>query len=105
LLPSVLNPQVGYSIRFEDISSARTRIKYVTDGTLVQECLADPLLLRYISGGWRLPTRLHSRVLGSQAYLNRTPLFWTLLSLTQPLAATRPASRGLVRSGGARRGP
>ena len=39
--------QVGYTIRFEDVSSEATRIKYVTDGTLVRECLTDPTLSRY----------------------------------------------------------
>jgi ATP-dependent RNA helicase DHX8/PRP22 len=38
---------VGYSVRFDDCSSEETRIKYVTDGMLVREALADPLLLKY----------------------------------------------------------
>jgi ATP-dependent RNA helicase DDX35 len=39
--------EVGYSIRFEDKSSAKTRIKYLTDGLLLREALVDPLLSRY----------------------------------------------------------
>ena len=39
--------QVGYSIRFEDITSSRTRIKFLTDGMLLREALVDPLLSRY----------------------------------------------------------
>lgn len=40
--------QVGYSIRFEDLSSpTRTRIKYMTDGMLFRECMQDPLLSKY----------------------------------------------------------
>lgn len=39
--------QVGYSIRFEDMTSPRTRIKYMTDGMLLREALVDPLLSRY----------------------------------------------------------
>ena len=39
--------QVGYTIRFDDTSSAATRIKYLTDGMLLREALADPLLRRY----------------------------------------------------------
>lgn len=39
--------QVGYSIRFEDMTSLRTRIKYMTDGMLLREALVDPLLSRY----------------------------------------------------------
>lgn len=38
---------VGYVVRFEDCTSSRTRIKYVTDGILVRECLSDPLLNDY----------------------------------------------------------
>ena len=38
---------VGYSIRFEDLTSASTRIKFMTDGLLLREALVDPLLSRY----------------------------------------------------------
>jgi ATP-dependent RNA helicase DDX35 len=38
---------VGYSIRFEDVTSAATRIKFLTDGLLLREALVDPLLSRY----------------------------------------------------------
>ncbi|MEW5299446.1 MAG: hypothetical protein WDW36_002464 [Sanguina aurantia] len=39
--------KVGYAVRFEDCSSRSTKIKYLTDGMLLRECLEDPLLLRY----------------------------------------------------------
>lgn len=39
--------EIGYSIRFEDLTSAKTRIKFLTDGLLLREALADPLLSRY----------------------------------------------------------
>ena len=39
--------EVGYSIRFDDRTGPRTRIKYMTDGVLVRECLEDPQLTRY----------------------------------------------------------
>lgn len=40
--------QVGYTIRFEDVSNKnRTRIRYMTDGMLFRETLVDPLLSRY----------------------------------------------------------
>lgn len=42
-----LGELVGYTVRFEDVSSALTRIKYVTDGSLLREALADRLLQRY----------------------------------------------------------
>lgn len=42
-----LGNEVGYSIRFEDQTSASTRIKFMTDGLLIREALVDPLLSRY----------------------------------------------------------
>ncbi|RPA79893.1 P-loop containing nucleoside triphosphate hydrolase protein [Ascobolus immersus RN42] len=42
-----LGDEVGYSIRFEDMTSEKTRIKYLTDGLLLREALIDPLLSRY----------------------------------------------------------
>jgi len=39
--------QVGYTIRFEDCTSAETVIKYMTDGMLLRECLIDPDLMQY----------------------------------------------------------
>ncbi len=42
-----LGEQVGYSIRFEDVTSSDTVIKYMTDGMLMREYLADNDLRRY----------------------------------------------------------
>lgn len=42
-----LGEEVGYSIRFEDLTSSMTRIKFLTDGMLLREALVDPLLSRY----------------------------------------------------------
>ncbi|KAF2203200.1 P-loop containing nucleoside triphosphate hydrolase protein [Delitschia confertaspora ATCC 74209] len=42
-----LGQEVGYSIRFEDVTSSKTRIKFLTDGLLLREALVDPLLSRY----------------------------------------------------------
>src|SRR5277367_4469793 len=42
-----LGQEVGYSIRFEDVTTAATRIKFLTDGLLLREALVDPLLSRY----------------------------------------------------------
>lgn len=42
-----LGEEVGYSIRFDDMSSEKTRLKYLTDGMLLREAMSDPLLSRY----------------------------------------------------------
>lgn len=42
-----LGNEVGYSIRFEDCTSERTKIKYMTDGMLLREFLLDPTLDGY----------------------------------------------------------
>ncbi|PRP85344.1 hypothetical protein PROFUN_07052 [Planoprotostelium fungivorum] len=42
-----LGGEVGYTIRFDDKSSEKTRIKYLTDGMLLREAMIDPLLERY----------------------------------------------------------
>lgn len=40
--------EVGYYIRFEDITSPKTKIKYMTDGMLQREALLDPSMLKYL---------------------------------------------------------
>ena len=42
-----LGDEVGFSVRFNDRTSSRTVIKYMTDGMLMREYLADPTLSRY----------------------------------------------------------
>lgn len=42
-----LGETVGYTIRFEDFTSQRTRIKYMTDGMLLRECLQDSSVPAY----------------------------------------------------------
>lgn len=44
-----LGQEVGYTIRFEDCTSPSTRIKYMTDGMLMREYLADNDLSGYIA--------------------------------------------------------
>lgn len=42
-----LGQQVGYTIRFEDVSCPTTVLKFVTDGMLLREAMSDPMLRRY----------------------------------------------------------
>ena len=39
--------KVGYSVRFDNSTSPSTRIKFLTEGTLLQELLRDPWLRQY----------------------------------------------------------
>jgi ATP-dependent RNA helicase DHX8/PRP22 len=39
--------EVGYVVRFEEKVSGRTRLKYMTDGILIRECLSDSLFSQY----------------------------------------------------------
>ena len=41
------NSKVGYSVRFDNNTSPNTKIKFLTDGTLLQEMLRDPWLTQY----------------------------------------------------------
>jgi HrpA-like RNA helicase len=54
---------VGYAVRFDDRTGPKTVVKYVTDGVLLREAMADPLLRSYaviILGGWiELWERVH----------------------------------------------
>ncbi|KAJ5279383.1 Pre-mRNA splicing factor RNA helicase (Prp43) [Penicillium angulare] len=42
-----LGEEVGYSIRFEDMTSPKTALKYMTDGMLLREAMNDHNLSRY----------------------------------------------------------
>ncbi|MFL6228551.1 MAG: ATP-dependent RNA helicase [Pyrinomonadaceae bacterium] len=41
-----LGATVGYQVRFEEIASARTRLRFVTEGVLTRRLLSDPTLAR-----------------------------------------------------------
>ncbi len=43
----ILGEEVGYTIRYEDKTSNKTKLKYMTDGMLLREAMYDPLLERY----------------------------------------------------------
>ena len=42
-----LGTAVGYKVRFDDATTPHTRIIYATDGMVLRESMADPLLSRY----------------------------------------------------------
>ncbi|XP_048873051.1 ATP-dependent RNA helicase DHX33 [Brienomyrus brachyistius] len=42
-----LGKLVGYTVRFEDMITSETKLKFMTDGMLLREAIGDPLLLRY----------------------------------------------------------
>ncbi|XP_052269693.1 putative pre-mRNA-splicing factor ATP-dependent RNA helicase PRP1 isoform X4 [Dreissena polymorpha] len=57
-----LGQEVGYSIRFEDCTSTKTILKYMTDGMLLREAMSDPLLENY---GVVLLDEAHERTLAT----------------------------------------
>jgi ATP-dependent RNA helicase DDX35 len=77
--------EVGYSIRFEDLTSAKTRIKFLTDGMLLREALVDPLLSRY---SVIMVDEAHERSLSSDI----------LLGLLKKVRKRRPELRIIVSS-------
>lgn len=80
-----LGEEVGYSIRFEDMTSAKTRIKFLTDGLLLREALTDPLLSRY---SVIMVDEAHERSLSSDI----------LLGLLKKIRKRRPELRIVVSS-------
>ncbi|QLL34867.1 hypothetical protein HG536_0H02420 [Torulaspora globosa] len=61
-----LGEEVGYSIRFEDETSDKTLIKFMTDGILLREALLDPTLDRY---GCIIIDEAHERSLNTEVML------------------------------------
>ncbi|KAL1643656.1 hypothetical protein SLS58_004671 [Diplodia intermedia] len=80
-----LGQDVGFSIRFEDVTSAATRIKFLTDGMLLREALVDPLLSRY---SVIMVDEAHERSLSSDL----------LLGLLKKIRKKRPELRIVVSS-------
>ncbi|KAF2672390.1 P-loop containing nucleoside triphosphate hydrolase protein [Microthyrium microscopicum] len=84
-LECTLGQEVGYSIRFEDVTSEATRIKFLTDGLLLREALVDPLLSRY---SVIMVDEAHERSLSSDV----------LLGLLKKIRRRRPELRIIVSS-------
>ncbi|KAA0198472.1 hypothetical protein HAZT_HAZT007935 [Hyalella azteca] len=53
---------VGYSVRFEEMVSDKTRIKFATDGMVLREAMLDPLLKRY---SWVVLDEAHERTINT----------------------------------------
>jgi len=77
---------VGYTIRFEDVSSKElTRVCYMTDGVLFREALLDPLLSRF------------SVIMVDEAH-ERSIYTDLLLSILKKVCRKRPSLRIIVSS-------
>jgi pre-mRNA-splicing factor ATP-dependent RNA helicase DHX16 len=80
-----LGNEVGYSIRFEECTSDRTVLKYMTDGMLLREFLSEPDLQAY------------SVIMIDEAH-ERTLHTDILFGLVKDIAAFRPDLRLLISS-------
>ncbi|KAK6459540.1 P-loop containing nucleoside triphosphate hydrolase protein [Scheffersomyces xylosifermentans] len=84
-MDSKLGQEVGYTIRFEDKSSDKTIIKYLTDGMLLREFLNDPELSHY---GALMIDEAHERTLSTEV----------LLSLLKDIVRARPDLKLIIAS-------
>jgi pre-mRNA-splicing factor ATP-dependent RNA helicase DHX16 len=80
-----LGQEVGYSIRFEDMTSDKTVLKYMTDGMLLREFLTDPELSTYSA---LIIDEAHERTLSTDI----------LFGLIKDIARFRPELRILISS-------
>ncbi|MCJ1309415.1 hypothetical protein MMC25_003074 [Agyrium rufum] len=77
--------EVGYAIRFEDSTSEKTIIKYMTDGRLLRELLTEPSLEGYSA---LMIDEAHERTLSTDI----------LLGLVKDIAKFKPELRLLISS-------
>ncbi|KAH3665833.1 hypothetical protein OGAPHI_004021 [Ogataea philodendri] len=82
---TAVGDKVGYTIRFEDRTSERTILKYMTDGMLLREFLTDPELLSYSA---IMIDEAHERTLSTDV----------LLGLLKDIVAYRPDFKLLISS-------
>ena len=80
-----LGHEVGYSIRFEDCTSEKTVIKYMTDGMLLREVVTEPDLASY---SVLMIDEAHERTLHTDI----------LLAVIKDLARQRPMLKVIISS-------
>ena len=80
-----LGEEIGYSIRFEDVTSQKTVLKYMTDGMLLREAMNDNNLQRY------------STIILDEAH-ERTLATDTLMGLLKEVALRRPDLKIVIMS-------
>ncbi len=80
-----LGDEVGYSVRFEDATSDKTKIKYMTDGMLLREFMTDPSLGSYAV---MMIDEAHERTLATDV----------LFGLVKDIARFRPDFKLLISS-------
>lgn len=80
-----LGDEVGYSIRFEDVTSQKTILKYMTDGMLLREAMNDNTLQRY------------STIILDEAH-ERTLATDILMGLLKEVAGRRPDLKIIIMS-------
>ncbi len=80
-----LGNEVGYSIRFEDCTSEKTKLKYMTDGMLLREFLGEPDLASYAV---MMVDEAHERTLHTDI----------LFGLVKDIARFRPEIKLLISS-------
>jgi len=80
-----IGEEVGYSIRFEDVTSQKTILKYMTDGMLLREAMHDNNLTRY------------STIILDEAH-ERTLATDTLMGLLKEVAIRRPDLKIVIMS-------
>jgi pre-mRNA-splicing factor ATP-dependent RNA helicase DHX15/PRP43 len=80
-----LGDEVGYNIRFEDVTSQKTILKYMTDGMLLREAMNDNNLTRY------------STIILDEAH-ERTLATDTLMGLLKEVAVRRPDLKIVIMS-------
>jgi len=80
-----LGEEVGYSIRFEDATSPKTFLKYMTDGMLLREAMNDHMLSRYST---LILDEAHERTLATDI----------LMGLLKDVAKRRPDLKIVVMS-------